>query len=387
MKSVIPGKPHLKKSRKQSLKRATIARTQETTMKIASSELALSSQHMEFEETTVRESSQSWLRKGDQLQILSEGHASSSSTRVSLSSEGQALHLQEQPKTQATPPELQSLTSGTRAATSTAAGDDAKKLADPRLNMMRLAVEILTGHKINIFDVELSDPANAQSEAFGAEYQRSETRTEYEQTDFSAAGRVITADGREINFQLNLSMARSYYSETSTTLSIGAQKDPLVLNFSGTAAELQDARFSFDLDGDGKEESLRTLAPGSGFLVFDRNGDGKVNNGSELFGARSGDGFGELAALDDDGNGWIDENDSAWQHLYVWSGQKDSAGNDILLSLKDADVGAIALQNASTPFSVKDGNSNQLLAQIRSSGIFLRENGSAGTVQKIDLVV
>jgi hypothetical protein len=36
-------------------------------------------------------------------------------------------------------------------------------------------------------------------------------------------------------------------------------------------------------------------------------------NGAELFGARSGDGFAELAALDGDGNGWIDEGDAAWQ--------------------------------------------------------------------------
>jgi hypothetical protein len=355
-------------------------------MKIASSELAFSAQHLDFEETTVQESTQSWVRKGDQVHILSESLARSSSTRVSLSSEGQALNLQENPQSPQMQPELPSLVSGKLAATSTTAGDEAKKLADPRLEMMRLAVEILTGRKINVFDVELSDPADARGEGIGAEYRRSETHAEYEQTDFSAAGRVITADGREINFQLSLSMSRSYYAENSTTLSVGALKDPLVLNFGGTAAALSDARFSFDLDGDGREENLRTLAPGSGFLVFDRNGDGKVNNGSELFGARSGDGFGELAAFDDDGNGWIDENDRIWQQLYVWSGQRDDAGNDILHSLKDANVGAIALKNATTPFALKDAN-NQLLAEIRSSGIFLQENGGVGTVQKIDLVV
>ncbi|GHU08906.1 hypothetical protein AGMMS50225_08450 [Betaproteobacteria bacterium] len=358
-------------------------------MKIATSDLAFSTQHLDFEETTVQESSQSWVRKGDQVKILSESFARSSSTRVSLSSEGQALNLEKNPATQADPAaqaELPSLASGMRTASTSGLIDEAKKLGDLRLDMMRLAVEILTGRKINVFDVELRDPADAQSEGFGAEYQRSETHAEYEQSDFSAEGRVITADGREINFQLSLSMSHSYYSETNTSLRMGVLKDPLVLNFSGTAAALADARFSFDLDSDGADERLRTLAPGSAFLVFDRNGDGKVNNGSELFGARSGDGFGELAALDDDGNGWIDENDSVWQQLYVWSGQRDDAGNDILRSLKDAKVGAIALKNAATPFALKDLN-NQLLAQIRSTGVFLTEGGMAGTVQKIDLVV
>ncbi|GHU25495.1 hypothetical protein FACS189488_12710 [Betaproteobacteria bacterium] len=60
--------------------------------------------------------------------------------------------------------------------------------------------------------------------------------------------------------------------------------------------------------------------------------------------------------------------------------------NDILRSLKDAKVGAIALKNAATPFALKDLN-NQLLVQIRSTGVFLTEGGMAGTVQKIDLVV
>ena len=158
--------------------------------------------------------------------------------------------------------------------------------------------------------------------------------------------------------------------------------DPLVLNFAGTAAQLTDQRFAFDLDADGSAEQINFAGPGSGFLVFDRNANGKVDNGRELFGPTSGDGFQELAALDGDGNGWIDENDAAYGQLQVWS--RDAAGNEGLQSLAEAGVGAIALARIATPFSVKT-EANELLGQIRSSGIFLQEDGTAGTIQQIDL--
>ena len=86
--------------------------------------------------------------------------------------------------------------------------------------------------------------------------------------------------------------------------------------------------------------------------------------------------------LDDDRNGWIDESDAAFDRLQVWT--RDGAGTDRLQSLGEAGVGAIGLGNIATPFDIKN-NANQLLGQIRSSGIVLQENGAAGTIQQIDL--
>jgi hypothetical protein len=143
-------------------------------------------------------------------------------------------------------------------------------------------------------------------------------------------------------------------------------------------------RFKFDLNSDGQAEEINFLSGNSGFLAFDRNGDGKINNGSELFGAKSGNGFLELSALDSDQNGWIDENDAAYEQLSVW--RKDGEGKDHLATLKQANVGAISLVHLDTPFDIKTGN-NALLGQIRSSGLFLQEDGKAGSVQQIDLTV
>ena len=126
------------------------------------------------------------------------------------------------------------------------------------------------------------------------------------------------------------------------------------------------------------------VAPGSGFLALDLNGDGKVNNGSELFGPKSGDGFADLAKYDSDGNNWIDENDPIYDKLRIWT--KDSDGNDKLLALGEKGVGAVYLGNVDTNFSMKDSGNN-LQGQISKTGIFLRENGTAGTINHIDLAV
>ena len=117
-------------------------------------------------------------------------------------------------------------------------------------------------------------------------------------------------------------------------------------------------------------------------MAYDKNGDGKIGNGSELFGTKSGNGFKDLGVHDGDGNGWIDENDEIYDELRIWTRNED--GTDTLLTLKEADVGAIYLGNASTEFS-HIGNTFLHTAQTRASGVFLRESGGAGVVQQIDL--
>jgi hypothetical protein len=161
-------------------------------------------------------------------------------------------------------------------------------------------------------------------------------------------------------------------------------RDPLIINFDGKAVELSGKRFEFDLDADGKTEALQGLSSGSAYLAIDSNADGCINDGSELFGTRSGNGFADLAKLDDDGNSWLDESDAAFDTLRLW--QRDAAGHDTLSSLRDKGVGALYLGSVDTPFSLTD-NENRLLAQIRASGVYLREDGRAGSLQQVDLAV
>lgn len=208
---------------------------------------------------------------------------------------------------------------------------------------------------------------------------------ESESTSFQAAGTVKTADGREIQFNVDVGMSRQFaaYYEENYGIANLQTCDPLVINLDGGIAELTDQKFFFDIDGDGEKDEVSKLASGSGYLALDKNGDGTINDGNELFGPQSGNGFQDLAKYDADGNGWIDENDPIWSKLKIWCQNED--GTDSLYSLSDKGVGAICLQNAATDFTL-NGSQGQPNGYIRNTGIFLYENGSAGTVQHVDLV-
>lgn len=345
-------------------------------MKIVGSSLQLASSHASLQQHEVTERLSMWAgeRPGRREQAVPEAQ-----DKVHLSKAGKA--------------------SAARDAAAPASDEEAGS-NDPRLTLIRSLVELLTGRRIEVFDARAMQAASPEAPVaeppppaetpappagWGMTYDRHESYTEAEQTTFSASGTVNTADGRQISFSLQLSMSRSYHEESDVSLRLGdaAKKtDPLVLNFSGTAAQLTDQRFAFDLNADGQAEQINFVAPGSGFLVFDRNGDGKVNDGRELFGPTSNDGFQELSTLDSDQNGWIDENDPAFGQLQLWTGTGD--GGDQLQSLAASGVGAIALSRISTPFDIKN-NDNQLIAHIRNSGIFLQESGATGTIQQIDL--
>jgi hypothetical protein len=249
---------------------------------------------------------------------------------------------------------------------------------DPKLQAMRLAIESITGRKITIRQVQLaaevevslpvsdvSPPDQAPERAgWGLEYDYVESYSEEESLNYAASGVILTEDGQEIAFALDLAMSRSFYQSTEIHIREGDAKlvDPLVINFAGKAAELTDATFSFDLEGDGHQEELHSLAGGSAFLALDRNGDGIVNDGTELFGPQTGHGFSELAAYDDDNNGWIDENDAVFSELLAWV--KDQDGNDQLLSVMDLGVGALYLAGLEGDFSLTAAN-NDMLGKIR----------------------
>ena len=222
--------------------------------------------------------------------------------------------------------------------------------------------------------------AHMRTFTFSRQYYYEET----ENTTFTTQGTVKWADGREINFNLNLNMSRSfqeYYEEAYHEIEV-SMCDPLVINLEGNIADLSDQTFFFDIDGDGDTDEVNRLKSGSGYLALDHNGDGKINDGKELFGTASGNGFADLAVYDEDGNGFIDEGDSIFSKLKIWTMDED--GNEKLISLKEKDIGAICLQNAATDFAVTD-DANARKGMIRRSGFFLYENGTAGSVQHLDV--
>lgn len=356
-------------------------------MKIQSSEVLLSGQHKAVQKHSKSESLKAWV--GNQRPDF-EGRARVGQLPVR---DSVALSRQAQSAMQAA--------GNDKTAKSEAVDPDKALENDPRAMLIRLMVEALTGKKINLTslkatqaDGEATPAATANqsqpapSAGYGIEYDAQVSYSEAESMNFSAQGVVQTADGRRIDFTLELAMERVYSREENVSVRLGdavrKQKDPLVINFGGAAAQLTDTKFSFDIDSDGKTDQVSFVGPNSGFIALDKNNDGKINNGSELFGAKSGDGFKDLAAYDQDKNGWIDENDPVFEQLKVWS--KDAQGKDSLVGLKLKGVGALYLGKTATPFELKNGN-NDSLGTIRSGGVYLNENGSAGTLQQVDLTV
>lgn len=287
------------------------------------------------------------------------------------------------------------------------AGLEDEELAakDPELYMIKTLVEAITGRKIKVsaFDpseleasvedtreLDQSNPADADEntarEGWGLIYNSHESHYEAEKTTVAINGAVRTQDGKEVNFSLNIEMSREFYTEENISLRAGdaTKVDPLVINFGGSAAELTDTKFAFDLDSDGQEENISFVRQGSGLLVFDKNNDGKVNDGSELFGPRTGDGFAELGVYDEDGNQWIDENDSIYDRLSIWTKSED--GSDSLNSLRSSSIGAIFLGAVESRFDLR-GSGNALNGQISRSGVYLEEDGEAKSIQQLDLTV
>lgn len=266
-----------------------------------------------------------------------------------------------------------------------------------KLQLLTDFIYVLTGKRIKfVIPKELKKlpvteysrnlrPVANQMQGWGISYHFSETIQEHEQMSFQTQGTVKTEDGREIQLDLKLNMSRSFASRTDINFKAGdALIDPLVINLKGSGASLGSKSYEFDLDADGKMDRIAFTNAGSGFLALDKNKNGAVDNGKELFGPSMGNGFAELAMYDGDQNGWIDENDDIYQDLSIW--MREDGGDPKLVALGQAGVGAIYLGHAETQFSLKD-QANDTLGQIRQSGIFLFENGTAGTIQHVDLSI
>ncbi len=208
------------------------------------------------------------------------------------------------------------------------------------------------------------------------------THSEAETVTVSGQGTVMTADNQAIDFSMDLLMERQFFQESFVqyTESGYTLVDPLVIQTNLETPMLVDAaQFSIDLDLDGETEDLPMLNSGLAFLALDLNQDGTINDGSELFGPATGDGFGELSAYDQDNNQWIDENDEMFDQFVLWT-PGDNSGT--LTRLKDADIGAIYLNGVSSPFSLTTAD-NTLLGQVSETSLALTESGQALPVYEI----
>ncbi|MDD7148210.1 MAG: hypothetical protein PUH86_07815, partial [Lachnospiraceae bacterium] len=103
--------------------------------------------------------------------------------------------------------------------------------------------------------------------------------SESESTTFASKGLVQTADGRSIDFNVEVSMSRAFMSQIDMLeVKDYIKTDPLMINLDTNIGSVSDQKFFFDLDSDGEEEQISFVGKGSGFLVLDKNQDGEIND-------------------------------------------------------------------------------------------------------------
>jgi hypothetical protein len=260
-----------------------------------------------------------------------------------------------------------------------------KTVQELKQEIIRLLIEKITGKKlktVSISDLQrkISDIDPPEIPQTAGEIEIRSFSYSYEFVRFRANGFVKTQDGKQVRFDIFFEISKQSLKMTDINLKFGdkALIDPLVVNFDGDLSDLvSDLKFEFDIDSDGEKEKIPMLNTGRGFLVFDKNENGKIDNGRELFGAVTGDGFKELSVYDEDKNNWIDENDSIFSRLGIWVKNRHE---DRIYALKEKNIGAIYLKNLKTPFVYNNG----ILSQ---SGVYLTEDLHPKFISKIDFSV
>ena len=157
--------------------------------------------------------------------------------------------------------------------------------------------------------------------------------------------------------------------------------DPIVLDLDGDGVELtsNETGVAFDHNADGEPETAGWAGADDGLLVMDIDGSGRIENGSEVFsevfnGGSYANSLEALASLDENGDGVIDANDSAFGDISVWQDAKsDGVTQDgELKSLADLGIEAIGLQ-ADSVYKDVAGNS------VYAEGEFRKADGSVGS--------
>ena len=175
--------------------------------------------------------------------------------------------------------------------------------------------------------------------------------------------------------------------------------DPLALDLDGDGAISliadKDGSVYFDHDCDGVAFRSSWVSPNDGILVFDRNGDGLINNGSELFGnftplsngtANSNlatDGFNALSDFDTNSDGIIDINDTEFENLKIWQDLNSNGITDDgeLKTLSELEIASINLNATNSNINLGNGNT-----QISQSS-YTKFDGSSNLIADLNFNV
>ena len=124
-------------------------------------------------------------------------------------------------------------------------------------------------------------------------------------------------------------------------------------------SSLKESKVFFDLKKDGMKKKVGWIKSTDALLVFDKNGDGKIDATNETLGNAHKDGFEEARVLIDSNlDGKVDENDILFDRLKLWFDydQNGIATLNELQSMKDAEIDTINLNYIQTTMMVGEHN-------------------------------
>ncbi|WP_105439700.1 DUF5801 repeats-in-toxin domain-containing protein [Neorhizobium sp. T25_13] len=160
--------------------------------------------------------------------------------------------------------------------------------------------------------------------------------------------------------------------------------DPIILDLdhNGFAFTYLEDGVKFDINADGKLDQVAWTKT-DGILAYDVDGNGKIDNGSEIFtpnfagGAHAG-GMAALSTLDVNHDGKIDASDTGFDKLLVW---QDANGNGVsdegeLKGLNDYGITGISL-DAESAEGYLDGQA------LFAEGSFTYADGSTGSFVEV----
>jgi Ca2+-binding RTX toxin-like protein len=206
---------------------------------------------------------------------------------------------------------------------------------------------------------------------------------------FSSGFDIPFVDASSFPYPLLQSIHEQLFQCHQSFNSAKTVQSPLILDLDGDGIETTTVNGGayFDHDKNGFAEQTSWASSDDGLLVLDRNGDGIINDGKELFGNKTplknntlaSNGFQALAEWDDNKDGKIDINDSVWSNLKVWQDYDGDgfSGSDELWNLSD--LGITSINTGYTTSSLVDPNGNE----HRQVGSFTRSDGTMGTATDV----
>ena len=201
------------------------------------------------------------------------------------------------------------------------------------------------------------------------------------------ADKFGSPNGSLLELELGISPTVPVAFAQATTIA-PARRDPLILDLDNNGLDTtgidSNAPILFDHDGDGIKTATGWIKASDGFLVLDRNGNGTIDNGAELFGdatplyagGLAADGFAALAQEDTNLDGKVDSLDARFATLRLWTDLNQDGVSQAGELFTLAQKGVAALIVAKTENAALLGNGNQ----IADLGGFIRTDGSGGTL-------